>query len=192
MMFYKNWLRYLYTLAYYVAIPGLLLRIWWRSIVHNPEYRARLRERFGYCQAIRAPKVIWIHAVSMGETLAAAPLVRDLLARYQDYRIVMTATTPTGAAQALKHFKDQVEIIYLPYDLPGAVNRFFDRTHPDFGIILETELWPNLLNTCSQRKIPLLLANARLSEKSFRGYRRITALTRQMVNSLPLWRLRPN
>ena len=183
MSFYTNCQRYLYTLAYYLAIPGLLLRLWWRSVRYNREYRARWQQRFGFIPRLEAAKVIWVHAVSMGETLAAVPLIKALLARYPDYRIVLTSTTPTGAAQAAKHFGEQVMAIYTPYDLPSCVNRFLNRVHPTLGIILETELWPNLLAACSRHKLTLMLANARLSEHSCRGYRRIPALVREMINS---------
>ncbi len=186
MLFYTNILRYLYTLAYYLAIPGLLLRMWWRSLRYNPEYRARWPQRFGLIPKVTADKVIWVHAVSMGETLAALPLVKALLAQYPHYQMVMTSTTPTGAAQVMKHFDGKVIALYTPYDLPGCVKRFLERVHPDLGIILETELWPNLLSACSLRKIPLMLANARLSARSCRGYERIAPLVRQMINSFAL------
>ncbi len=184
--FYTNLLRYIYSVGYYLALPGLLVRMWWRSVRYNPEYRARWRERFGWFKAIDCPKVIWIHAVSMGETLAAVPLVKALLAQYPDYRIVMTSTTPTGAAQVSKSFGDKVTAIHTPYDLPDAVHRFLARVHPVLGIILETELWPNLLAACRSHPIPLMLANARLSEGSCRGYRRIGPLAAEMVNSFTL------
>ena len=183
MSFYPNLLRYFYSVAYYIAVPGLLLRLWWRSLRYNRDYGLRWLERFGVIPRLKDPKVIWVHAVSMGETLAAAPLVKTLLSRYPDYHIVMTSTTPTGALQVAKHFGQQVTALHTPYDLPDCVNRFLDRVHPDLGIILETELWPNLLAACSQRKIPLMLANARLSARSCRGYQRIAPLARQMVNS---------
>lgn len=185
-MFYTNLLRYLYTLAYYLAVPGLLLRLWWRSVRYNRDYRARWQERFGYFPKRKETQVIWVHAVSMGETLAAVPLVKALLKQYPTYRIIMTSTTPTGSAQVVKNFGDQVTALYTPYDLPGAVKRFYDNVHPVLGIILETELWPNLLAEAVNRKIPLMLANARLSARSCRGYQRIAPLVRQMVNSFSL------
>ncbi|MBS0352065.1 MAG: lipid IV(A) 3-deoxy-D-manno-octulosonic acid transferase [Proteobacteria bacterium] len=176
-------MRYIYSILYYLAVPFLLLRIGWRSMVHNKEYRVRWLQRFGFIPQVTAAKVIWVHAVSMGETLAAVPLVRALLKNYPEYQIVITSTTPTGAAQVIKNFGQQVISINTPYDLPGSVQRFLDRTHPNIGIILETELWPNLLFACSKRNLPLMLANARLSERSCRGYRRIASLTQQMVNT---------
>jgi 3-deoxy-D-manno-octulosonic-acid transferase len=180
---YARTMRYLYSSVYYLAVPGLLLRLWWRSVRYNREYRARWQERFGRVTRLQHSKVLWVHAVSMGETLAAAPLVKTLLTRYPDYHIVMTSTTPSGASQVIKHFSGRVTALYTPYDLPDCVNRFLDRVHPDLGIILETELWPNLILACAQRKMPLLLANARLSAKSCRGYRRIKPLAQQMLNS---------
>lgn len=186
MTFYTKLLRYIYTLGYYVAIPGLLLRLWWRSVRYNRDYRARWQQRFGYIPRLQASQVIWIHAVSMGETIAAVPMVKALLSRYPQYQIVMTSTTPTGAMQVAKHFGTTVTSLYTPYDLPDCVNRFLDRIHPIFGIVLETELWPNLLAACVRRRIPLMLANARLSARSCRGYRRIAPLARQMVNSFAI------
>jgi len=114
------------------------------------------------------------------------PLIRALLESYPDYQIVLTSTTPTGAAQAAKHFGSQLLSFYTPYDLPGSVKRFLKRIHPHLGIILETELWPNLLAACCCQRIPLLLANARLSARSLRGYRRIAPLAQQMINSFTL------
>ncbi len=183
MTFYTKVLRYLYTLAYYLAIPALMIRMLWRAWRFNPEYRQRWQQRFGLFPQISAKKTIWIHAVSMGETIAAIPLVKALLARYPSYHIVMTSTTPTGQAQVVKHFGNQVTVVNFPYDLPGSVRRFIDRVHPNVGIILETELWPNLLAACSKKGIPLLLANARLSARSSRNYQKIAPLTRTMINS---------
>lgn len=184
--FYTNLLRYIYSGAYYLALPVLLLRLWWRSVRYNRDYRVRWQERLGLVPPVQESKVIWIHAVSMGETLAAVPLVKSLLADYPSYQIVMTSTTPTGAAQVAKNFSDRVIALHTPYDLPDCVNRFLKRVHPSLGIILETELWPNLLFACSCRQIPLMLANARLSARSCQGYRRIAPLARQMVNSFAL------
>lgn len=186
MISYTKLVRYLYTVAYYLAIPGLLLRMAWRSIRYNPEYGARWQQRLGYVPTLKVEKVIWIHAVSMGETVAAAPVVRALLARYPDCCIVMTSTTPTGAVEAAKHISERVITLYTPYDLPDCVGRFLNRVHPSLGIILETELWPNLLAACSGRKIPLLLMNACLSARSYQGYCRIAPLAQQMVNSFAL------
>lgn len=187
MLFYTKLLRFIYTLGYYLAIPGLLLRLWWRSVRYHRDYRARWQERFGYFPQISPQTpVLWVHAVSMGETLAAVPLVKALLKQYPNYRIVMTSTTPTGSAQVAKNFGEQVTALYTPYDLPGAVNRFFERAHPVLGIILETELWPNLLAGCARHKLPLMLANARLSERSCQGYQKIAPLVRQMLNSFSL------
>lgn len=175
-------LRYLYTIIYYLAVPALLLRIGWRSLRYDRGYSVRWQQRFGWIPAVDG-KTIWLHAVSMGETLAAVPLVNALLARYPDYRLVITSTTPTGAAQAAKHFGNRVIALYTPYDLPGAVHRFLRGVHPALGIILETELWPNLIKACARDKVPLLLANARLSERSSRGYRKIAPLVAEMLNS---------
>jgi 3-deoxy-D-manno-octulosonic-acid transferase len=182
-----NWRRYLYTAGLYLIIPILLGRLCWRARCFKKICRERWSERFGFVTTIPLDKkVIWIHAVSLGETIAAVPLVKALLSRYSDYQIVMTSTTSTGSAQVLKQFGDKVTGFYLPYDLPGSLRRFFKRIHPTLGVIMETELWPNLLAQCQCRKIPLLLANARLSEKSAQGYRKIKKLTVEMLNALTI------
>lgn len=184
--FYTNSLRYLYTAAYYLAIPVILLRMVYRAARYNSAYRERWRERFGFIHALSNPETIWVHAVSLGETLAAVPLVKALLVQYPTCQVIMTSTTPTGAAQVIKQFGDRVIGVYSPYDLPGSVRRFFKRANPRLGIIMETELWPNLLAECVRLNIPLMLANARLSARSFRGYRKIAPLTQQMLNSFTL------
>jgi 3-deoxy-D-manno-octulosonic-acid transferase len=121
---------------------------------------------------------IWLHAVSVGETRAAVPLVRALMKHYPGRRILITTMTPTGSDQVRGLFGKQVEHCYVPYDLPTAVWRFLNRTRPALAIIMETELWPNLFHQCHARDIPLILANVRMSEKSARGYRRFAGLTR--------------
>jgi len=161
-----------------------MLRLLWRSRQLRG-YRQRWPERFGHFTAITG-KCIWIHAVSVGETLAAIPLIKALLKRYPDHTLVVTTTTPTGSEQVLKNFKGQVYHVYSPMDLPHVINRFLNRCHPELSIIMETELWPNLLHYTHQRGIPILLANARLSERSARGYARIAKLTQEMLNNISL------
>lgn len=176
MISYTKFCRYVYTLGFYLAIPVLLLRL---------KSRERWQERFG-CLAKPVPaqeKVIWVHAVSLGETIAATPLIKSLLASYPDYKIVFTSITASGSAQARKQFGDAVYNFYLPYDLPGSLRRFFKQIHPHLGIIMETELWPNLLVACEQMQLPLLLANARLSAKSANGYQKIKAITKEMLKT---------
>jgi len=176
----------IYSLLLYLSVPVVLLRLLWRSL-GNPDYRRRWGERFGYA-APPAPggPVIWIHAVSVGEVQAARPLVEHLARHCPGYRLLLTTTTPTGAATAQRLFGDGIEHRYLPYDLPGAVARFLARTAPVLAIILETEIWPNLYRACRRRHIPVALVNARLSEKSRRGYRRFPGLVRRTLGCLAL------
>lgn len=176
----------LYSLLLYLSVPAVLLRLLWRSR-GNPGYRRRWGERFGYVAPL-APggPVIWIHAVSVGEVSAAKPLVEYLARQYPGRRLLLSTTTPTGAETARRLFNGIIEHRYFPYDLPGAVRRFLKRTAPELVIILETEIWPNLYRCCRRRGIPVALVNARLSEKSARGYRRFPGLVRRTLESLAL------
>lgn len=178
-------MRFLYSLILTLALPLVLLRWLWRSR-YTKGYRQRLSERFGFTPWIMpsGSKTIWLHAVSVGEIIAATPLINALLQRYPQYELIVTTTTPTASAQVHKDFQDKVKHCYLPYDLPSAVNRFLKRTHPSLAIIMETELWPNLLYYTHKNAIPILLANARLSERSMRGYARIRQLTQQMLSQI--------
>ena len=150
-----------------------------------PAYRQRLPERLGF-YPFKFNRCIWIHAVSVGETIAALPLIKALQARYADLPILVTTMTPTGAARVKSALGDSVSHAYLAYDLPDAVARFLRAMHPVMGIIIETELWPNLLAACRSEKIPVCLVNARLSDKSARGYQRIASITRDMLHGLAL------
>ncbi|NNJ84729.1 MAG: 3-deoxy-D-manno-octulosonic acid transferase, partial [Gammaproteobacteria bacterium] len=171
----------LYSILHYLLIPFVLFRLFWRGF-KAPAYWERWPERFGFGRPVDAPEPrIWIHAVSVGEVQAAVPLVHALFARYPGAHIVVTTTTPTGAARVADAFGATVEHRYLPYDLPDCVRRFLDRVTPSLAGILETELWPNILHACRGRAIPILLVNARLSEKSARAYRRIGGITRNML-----------
>jgi 3-deoxy-D-manno-octulosonic-acid transferase len=177
-------MRLLYSLAFYLLMPLVLLRLLWRSRL-APAYRQRLAERFGL---IRLPAgegpVIWVHAVSVGETLAAAPVIEALLARHPEHRVLVTTTTPTGSERVRALFGDRVAHVYAPWDLPGAVRRFLRRVRPRLLLIMETELWPNTLHHSSRQGCRILLANARLSERSARGYARVGSLTRDMLRQL--------
>lgn len=179
-MYYKT----LYTIGLYLLTPLVLARLLWRSF-RAPAYRSRIAERFGYVPLSSANKdVIWVHAVSVGETLAAVPLVRQLQQRYPDKKILVTTTTPTGSERVKGSFGDEVDHAYFPYDLPGSVQRFVKSKRPSLVIIMETELWPNLLFVCANQNIPVVLANARLSEKSAKGYRRLAPLTKFALGNL--------
>lgn len=178
--------RFFYSALFYLLIPLILIRLLWRS-ARAPAYRRRWPERFGYVPGIdqaQTAKTIWVHSVSLGETLASVPMIRRLQQRYPEAQLVVTTMTPTGSACVKNTFGDRVYHVYAPYDLPCAVNRFLRRVHPDLLIIMETELWPNLIHGCADQNIPVVLANARLSEKSARGYRRFAALTGPMLQCI--------
>lgn len=173
-------MHYIYNLALRIAAPFILLRLFWRGF-KNPGYWRRVPERFGWVPPLRAMRVVWLHAVSVGEVRAAAPLVRALMARYPEHRLLVTTTTPTGSAQVGALFGREVAHCYAPYDLPGAVARFFDCVRPDLAVIIETELWPNLYAACRARRIPIVVANMRISERSMRGYRRVRRFAAQTL-----------
>ena len=165
-------------------MPFVMARLLWRAR-RAPAYALRWGERLGFGPALGpGRRVIWVHAVSVGETLAALPLVRALQRRYPEARLVVTTMTPTGSARVTAALGDSVHHVYAPYDLPGAVDRFLRRIHPDLLVIMETELWPNILAGCRRRNIPVMLANARLSARSATGYRRLAPLTRGMLGQL--------
>ena len=172
-------MRYLYSLLLYLLVPWALLRLAWRGL-RNRGYWRHWHERFGFVPRLSTP-TIWLHAVSVGEVRASAPLVKALLNDYPSHRILMTTMTPTGSATVRELFGDTVAFCYVPYDLPTAVWRFLSRSQPKLALIMETELWPNLFHQCHVRGIPLVLANVRLSEKSARGYRRFSSLTRDTL-----------
>lgn len=180
--------RLLYTLVVVALLPWAVLHLLWRSL-KQPEYRRHWGERFGVFPAA-APTpascgpVIWLHAVSVGETRAAQPLVDALRERYPDHRILFTHMTPTGRATSEALYGDTVDRIYLPYDTPWAVRAFLRHYRPEFGLIMETELWPNLIAACKALGIPLRLVNARLSERSSRRYASFPALTREALRGL--------
>ena len=176
--------RLVYTVLFYLLMPLVILRLLWRAR-RAPAYARRWGERFGLGPTLPTDrKVIWVHAVSVGETLAALPLIRALQQDYPDARLVVTTMTPTGSERVRAAFGDSVHHVYAPYDLPGAVARFLRRTHPELVVIMETELWPNTLLGCARRGIPVVLANARLSARSAAGYRRVAPLVRQMLADL--------
>jgi len=167
--------RLVYSLLLYLITPLIWLRLLWRGR-KQPEYLQHLGERYGfYGQSVPA-KLIWVHAVSVGETRAAQPLIEGLQARWPDHRILLTCMTPTGRAAGHEVYGDKVIQAYLPYDYPGAVRRFLRHFSPAFGVLMETEVWPNLLAGAQACRVPVMLANARLSARSARGYGRVAAL----------------
>jgi len=175
--------RTLYTLLLRLVLPLVLLRLWWRGRA-EPLYREAVAERFGHYDGDRPEKLIWIHAVSVGEARAAAPLVQALAGAFADHRILMTCTTAAGRETIKQLYGESVLVAYLPYDLPEAVQHFLEYYRPRLGILMETELWPNLLAQCSRHGVRVLLASARLSARSARGYRRWGALARPAIGAL--------
>ncbi len=175
--------RFLYTFLLFAALPFIALRLVWRAF-RQPAYLRHVGERFGWYGAAARQRVIWVHAVSVGETRAAQPLVEALLARYAGAQVLMTYMTPTGRETGENLFGERVLHAYLPYDYPATVARFLDHFRPRLGLIMETEIWFNLLAGCAARHIPVLLVNGRLSEKSAAGYRRIAGLARSALRSM--------
>ncbi|MCQ8229555.1 MULTISPECIES: lipid IV(A) 3-deoxy-D-manno-octulosonic acid transferase [Pantoea] len=175
----------LYTALLYLIQPLIWLRLWLRGR-KAPAYRKRWAERYGYCTGKVLPHGIVLHSVSVGETLAAVPLVRALRHRYPTLPITVTTMTPTGSERAQSAFGKDVHHVYLPYDLPGSINRFLDTVDPRLVIIMETELWPNIIRILHQRKIPLVIANARLSERSAKGYKKLGGFMRDLLQRITL------
>lgn len=179
--------RLLYALVWLPALPLALLRLVWRAR-RQPAYLEHIGERLGRYRQPVAGSMIWVHAVSVGETRAAEPLLRAMLAHWPAHRIVLTTMTPTGreTAQALFGSEERVTSVYLPYDMGVFVRRFLDHFRPDFAVMMETELWPTLLAHCQARKIPVMLANARLSARSAARYARWPRLTQLTLGALAM------
>jgi 3-deoxy-D-manno-octulosonic-acid transferase len=175
--------RSFYTLALWLLLPYIFLRLLWRAR-KQPEYLRHIGERFGFYSVQSDRPVIWLHTVSVGETRAAQSLVARLRSTYPDHQILLTHTTPTGRATGEQLYGDGVLRVYLPYDYPFAVNRFLRRFKPQLGILMETEIWFNLIHACREIGVPLSLLNARLSERSARGYARFARLTRDALGGL--------
>lgn len=172
--------RFIYTLTLYLLTPFVVYRLAARGIKYHG-YFARWRERFGFFDDPGIKDSIWIHAVSLGEVNAAVPLIEALMRRYRDTPFVITTVTPTGSDRVLQLFGGRVFHVYLPYDLTTAVRRFLDRVRPRLAVIMETEIWPNLFMACAERGVSIVVANARLSEKSLRGYWPIQPLVRRAI-----------
>lgn len=175
--------RVFYTLVLWLLLPVMLLRLLWRAR-RQPAYLQQLGERFGFYSGAPHQPLIWLHAASVGETRAAAPLIKALQQQYPDHGILLTHMTPTGRETGRQLFGDQVMQAYLPYDFPHATRRFLQHFQPRIGLLLETEIWPNLTHVCQRQRVPLLLVNARLSERSARRYQRIRALIRPALQKL--------
>jgi 3-deoxy-D-manno-octulosonic-acid transferase len=164
-------LRTLYTLFLWLILPLVMLRLWWRGR-SEPGYREAVEERFGFYEDAAKPKIIWVHAVSVGEVRAAAPLVRALQEAFPDHGLLVTCTTAAGREMLKQVYGESVAAAYLPYDYPHAIQRFLEHFRPRLGVLMETEVWPNLLALCAENRVPMMLASARMSEKSALRYQR--------------------
>ena len=182
MIFLKQHVRYFYSLILYLMMPSVIVRQWWRGR-SDPLQRGQQQQRLGFDRLRIAPGCIWLHAVSVGEVVAAEPLIRELL-RQSDREILVTTTTASGKTLLHQRFGDQLQHRYLPWDLPGSVRRFLGALQPSLALFMETELWPNLYHQLQEREVPLYLVNARLSTKSLAGYRRFESLTRQTLAAI--------
>ncbi len=167
----------------YLLLPWALLHLVWRAR-KQPAYLEHVGERFGVFPNDMPSPVIWIHAVSVGETRAAEPLIKALQARHPEHRILLSHGTPTGRQTGMDVYGDSVERCYLPYDFGWASRRFLRHFRPVAGVFMETEIWPNLIRASVRSAVPVYLVNARMSEKSARGYRRIGRLTRAALSKL--------
>jgi len=188
--------RFIYSLVFCLLLPVILVRLMIRAR-KAPAYGERWLERFGIFKVKQARAVgskplkkdaIWFHTVSVGEFIAAVPLIEQVMAAYPNRPIVITTTTPTGSDQVKKRFANELgkrlTHVYLPYDLPWFLSAFLRRVKPKLLIILETELWPNLIHSCNQYGTRVLVANARLSEKSAKGYGKLAKLSAQMLANI--------
>ncbi len=176
-------LRVLYTGLFLILLPLIFARLWWKE-KQVPGYRVRWLQRLGIFRPIRAPKpVIWIHAVSVGEVIAAGPLIRRLLSEGR-YTLMVTTMTPTGSARVTASFAGEVAHVYAPFDLPWTVAAFIRRVKPVVTVIMETELWPNMLVECAHHHIPMVLANARMSGRSAARYARFPKTTKGILSLL--------
>ncbi|WP_240096039.1 lipid IV(A) 3-deoxy-D-manno-octulosonic acid transferase [Thermomonas flagellata] len=178
-------LRGLYSAALYLLLPATLYHLVWRGF-RQRAYFQRWDERYARYPARARTPTLWLHAVSVGEVNAAAPLVDRLRAAHPGLHLVVTTITPTGSERVQALWGDAIEHVYLPYDLPGAVARFLDRFRPVAALIVETELWPNLLFGCRARAVPVAILNARLSARSLRGYRLLAPLLRRALAEVRL------
>jgi 3-deoxy-D-manno-octulosonic-acid transferase len=176
-------LRAAYSAALYLLAPVTVYHLIWRGFRH-PEYLHRWSERYAVYDAGPHPRTVWLHAVSVGEIAAAAPLVEALRRERPDLRLLVTTITPTGSARVRALWGDAVEHVYLPYDLSGAVSRFLRHFRPSVALIMETELWPNLLFGCRDHGVPAYILNARLSARSLRGYQALAPLVSRALGTV--------
>lgn len=179
--------RWIYSVIFTALLPWVFFRLWVRSLKFSA-YKKRWLERLGHVPFPPLENVIWIHAVSVGESLTAVPLVHRLRKQYPDLPVLVTTTTPTGSERVQAAFKDmlgkQIFHCYLPYDLPWTLHAFLQHVHPKVLILMETELWPNLLHACELHHVPILIANARLSPRSEAGYKKLGSLMPRIVRPI--------
>ncbi|GAB4392054.1 MAG: lipid IV(A) 3-deoxy-D-manno-octulosonic acid transferase [Gammaproteobacteria bacterium] len=178
-------IRAIYSLLFYLGIPIMLGRLLWRAR-QSPAYAQRIKERFALFTPPTQTGGIWIHAVSVGEFIAALPLIKQIQQHYTHLPITITTTTPTGSQRVTEQLGESVFHVYYPYDTPDTVARFLTKIKPSLAIFIETELWPNLFHALRQRRIPLFIANARLSARSMRGYQKLSKLTYDMLQNITL------
>jgi 3-deoxy-D-manno-octulosonic-acid transferase len=169
----------------YMMVPLFIWRLFRRGF-NARDYWQRWGERFGYSDQPELMDSIWVHAVSVGEVQAAVPLIEHFLQQDKAHPVMITTMTPTGSSRVKRLFGDRVHHVYAPYDLPDAVNRFLNRINPIKVIVMETEIWPNMITWCFKRNVPLVLANARLSERSAKGYRRVPRLGKLAIRRIRL------
>ncbi len=179
----RHSMRIFYTLLFYILTPFILLRLLWRGI-KAPEYKKRWLERFAIYPKKFPRKVIWIHAVSVGEAEAVFPLVKQLQTHYPLDNFLVTTTTPTGSSRVKAVLADTVSHVYLPYDMPHVINRFIKTFEPKIALIMEKEIWPNLYAGCAKKNISLMIINARLSASSARGYKKIPGLVKPALKTV--------
>jgi len=176
---------YIYNFLIHLILPLLPLRLLWKSR-KNSSYRQRILERFGLCSFPVINNSIWVHAVSLGEAISAVPLIKELMVTYPNTTIVVTSMTPTGAQRIREIFKSNPQILqlYIPYDYPFAIKRFLRHLHPKILILMEAELWPNILHYTAKQNIPIIIANACLSEKSVKNYQKFGNFIKPMLKYL--------
>jgi len=175
----------LWSVAAYLLLPYAALSLIWRGLRY-PAYWHRWPQRLGFVPSLRGQRIIWVHAVSVGEVRSAAALIRALDKQYPQHRVLVTTMTPTGSDQVRELFGDRVMHSYVPYDFPDAVARFFNRIEPELAVIAETEFWPNIFRACKRRGIPLCLVNVRMSRASYEGYLWVSKTARTMFASADL------
>lgn len=175
--------RFLYSSLLYLIAPFQFLNLWQRGKT-LPGYRQRWGERLGRIPKLETAPRIWLHAVSVGEVNAAVPLIENLLATRPDYKLLVTTTTPTGSEQLKRRFSGRIEHFYFPYDLPHVIRRFLKRSNPDILVVMETELWPNCFHICRKKNVPVVIANARISDKSYRGYKKVKRWIEPAIKSI--------